>query len=246
MRATLRNLRKALLIAWKDSKIYYFSMPSLMMGLLFPGMMFVMFWLGRGMSLSDALPRLAALTAFFGGSSIGVTTIALERTQRTFDTQLAMPVSLFTLVLGKTIASFLFGFLVAAAPVAILLPFAGSGIQSPPLLIIAIAFSALSAAGLGMLLSAAARHMHEAMTPLNVIRIPMMFISGIFIPISAMPVTAKVAAYLMPLTHSMLSIRYAILGEGALRVYLLSLCGLSAYSLVFVAAAARRLGKSLA
>ena len=193
----MSDLRKAIQIARKDTKIYYFSAPTVMMGLLFPVLMFLTFWIGRGLSISEALPGLAALTVFFSGSSIGVTTLALERTKGTFDTQLAMPVSLLTIALGKTIASFSYGFIITILPVGILALVSQCQIMNPGLFLVSIAFSALASAGLGMVLSATAKHVHEAMTPLNLIRIPMMFISGLFTPIAN------------PNTHSRHSLYYA-------------------------------------
>lgn len=56
----VNQLRKAARIAWKDSKIYYFSPPSLMMGLLFPGMMFLTFWIGLDRSSMFGILRLPA------------------------------------------------------------------------------------------------------------------------------------------------------------------------------------------
>lgn len=239
---TLRNVTR---IAWKDSKIYYFSPPTLMMGLLFPVMMFLTFWIGRGLSVSDALPGLVALTVFFSGSSIGVTTIALERTKGTFDTQLSMPVSLLTIVFGKAVASFLYGLTTAIIPVVILALLARIQIVSPILLLIGIAFSALASAGFGLVLSATARHVHEAMTPLNVIRIPMMFISGLFIPITNLPNFLQVIAYIMPLTYSVSSLQYAVLGLGSMQTFLASIGGLAFYAVLFLIIAAKRLEKSL-
>lgn len=244
-KSIMNNLRKAARIAWKDSKIYYFSAPTVMMGLLFPVLMFLTFWIGRELSVSDALPGLAALTAFFSGSSIGVTTLALERTKGTFDTQVAMPVSLLMIALGKTIASFLYGFTIAVIPVGILALLSQSQIASPILLLIGIAFSALASAGLGMVLSATARHVHEAMIPLNIIRIPMMFISGLFTPITSLPSFLQGIAYIMPLTHTVSSLQYTILGLGSMQTFLASIGGLAFYAALFLIIAAKRLEKSL-
>jgi len=242
---TVKNLRKAVRIAWKDTRIYYFSAPTVMMGLLFPVLMFLTFWIGRGLSVSEALPGLAALTAFFSGSSIGVTTLALERTKGTFDTQLAMPVSLLTIALGKTIASFLYGFIITVIPVGVLVLLSKSQVANPMLLLVSVAFSALASAGLGMVLSASARHVHEAMTPLNLIRIPMMFISGLFAPITSLPSVIQGIAYIMPLTHTVSSLQYAILGLGDIQTFFVNIGVLTLYAVFFLITAAKRLEKSL-
>ena len=241
----MSDLRKAIQIARKDTKIYYFSAPTVMMGLLFPVLMFLTFWIGRGLSISEALPGLSALTVFFSGSSIGVTTLALERTKGTFDTQLAMPVSLLTIALGKTIASFSYGLVITIIPVGILALVSQCQIMNPGLFLVSIAFSALASAGLGMALSATAKHVHEAMTPLNLIRIPMMFISGLFTPIANLPIFIQGIAYIMPLTHCVSSLQYAILGSGNIQTFFINLGVLILYAVLFLIIAAKRLEKSL-
>ncbi len=245
IKSMIDDLRKSAIIAWKDVKIYYFSTPTVMMGLLFPILMFLTFWIGRGLSVSEALPRLAALTAFFSASSIGVTTLALERTKGTFDMQLAMPVSLLTIVLGKTIASFFYGFIITIIPVGFLTLASQHQIINPLLLLASITFSALASAGLGMALSASARHVHEAMTPLNLIRIPMMFISGLFFPITSLPSIVQAIAYLMPLTHMVSSFQYTTLGLGDAQTFFINIITLVLYAAIFLVIAAKRLEKSL-
>jgi len=241
----ISDLKKAFIIAQKDTKIYYFSTPTVMMGLLFPVLMFLTFWIGRGLSIYEALPGLAALTVFFSGSSIGVTTLALERTKGTFETQLAMPVSLLTIALGKTISSFVYGLVITIIPVGILALVSGCQITNVLLFVLSIVFSALASAGLGMTLSATAKHVHEAMTPLNLIRIPMMFISGLFTPIESLPVPLQVIAYIMPLTHCLSSLRYSILGVGSIYTFLINLSVLTLYAVIFLILAAKRLEKAL-
>ncbi|OYT66373.1 hypothetical protein B6U74_00895 [Candidatus Bathyarchaeota archaeon ex4484_205] len=241
----LKNLRKAVQIAWKDTRIYYFSTPTITMGLLFPLLMFLTFWVGRGLSISEALPGLAALTVFFSGSSIAVTTLALERTKGTFDTQLAMPVSLLIIALGKIIASFLYSFIITIIPVLALVFLSQPQVVNLALFFVSVIFSALASAGLGMLLSASARHVHEAMTPLNLIRIPMMFISGLFAPITSLPGVLQGVAYIMPLTHTVNSLQYAILGLGDIHTFLINIGVLVVYAVIFLIVATKRLENTL-
>lgn len=241
----VKILKKLVYIAWKDIRIYYFSAPTVMMGLLFPILMFLTFWIGKRFSIFEALPGLAALTVFFGGSSIGVTTLALERTKGTFDTQLAMPVSLLTIILGKSIASFLYGFIITVIPVGILMLISHHQVANPLLFLVSIILSAITSAGLGMILSASAKHVHEAMTPLNIMRIPMMFISGIFIPITTLPKFLQSIAYIMPLTHTVITLQHSIIGLWPIQTFLISIGVLFFYATIFMIIASKKLEKSL-
>jgi ABC-2 type transport system permease protein len=47
----------------------------------------------------------------------------------------------------------------------------------------------------------------EVIIPLNFFRIPLMFISGLFIPLNVMPQASLVLAFLSPLTHTLDLIR---------------------------------------
>ncbi len=239
-----KNIIKSFYIAWKDLRIYYSSPAALMMGLLFPILMFLTFWLGRNLPLSVALPGLAALTVFFGSSSIAVTTLALERAKNTFDTQISMPVPLIFLIIGKTIASCIYGFVITIIPISILALIA----KSPTnyfMFLTALTASSLCSSGLGMLLAATAKRVHEAMTPLNIIRIPMMFISGIFLPIESFPRYLQIIAYLMPLTYVVDSLKYSLIMQGTVKSYITDMVALIIFSAVFLVIATKRLNDTL-
>jgi ABC-2 type transport system permease protein len=45
------------------------------------------------------------------------------------------------------------------------------------------------------------------MMPLNFVRIPLLFISGVFIPIQELPLVGQAIAYLSPLTHTLVLVR---------------------------------------
>jgi ABC-2 type transport system permease protein len=53
----------------------------------------------------------------------------------------------------------------------------------------------------------------EVIIPLNFFRIPLMFISGIFIPLEQMPTVGIYAALLSPLTHTLDLLKLGIDGE---------------------------------
>jgi len=51
------------------------------------------------------------------------------------------------------------------------------------------------------------------MMPLNFFRIPLLFISGVYTPISELPASMQVVALISPLTHTVELARYALGGE---------------------------------
>jgi ABC-2 type transport system permease protein len=53
----------------------------------------------------------------------------------------------------------------------------------------------------------------QVMMPLNFVRIPLLFISGVYTPIRELPALMQVVSMLSPLTHTVELARYATGGE---------------------------------
>jgi len=86
-------------------------------------------------------------------------------------------------------------------------------IISAPSLIIGFVLSAFCFAMLGIMLAMFPReNVGDIMLLLNFIRLPLIFISGIFIPIESMPYWGQVAAMFSPLTYANDLVRFAYEG----------------------------------
>jgi ABC-2 type transport system permease protein len=118
---------------------------------------------------------------------------------------------MFAIVLGKALAGFFFGAILSVAYTAIMIPF--SPLPNLPLFFVAILFSSFTFSAFGLVLSAPFRDIPQAMPPATVVRIAMIFISGVFIPLVAMPMFLQVVAYAMPLTYSVDLLRQAMTGS---------------------------------
>lgn len=207
-------MRVAWAIGEKDIRIYYAKPPSLMFGILFPFSMFLSFVIGRNIPVDRAIPVLVAQTLFFASSSIGPVTIPLERRIRTFDRFLSAPVSLSTVLLGKTIAGFIYGAGVSTIPILIGVAFLQSNVTDFVALIAGMILSALGFAAMGiMFASIPGQGPGQIMMPLNFVRIPLLFISGVFIPIQDLPAWGQLLSMLSPLTHSIDLVRGGLGGQ---------------------------------
>ena len=113
----LARLRDELALAWtvavKDVKVYYLRPGMIMFGFLMPFFMFFSFSVKREMAAAEGVTRLLALTLFFTAAAAGPFIIPLERRIGTYDRLLAAPMSLPTLLLGKTSVGAFFGIVVA-------------------------------------------------------------------------------------------------------------------------------------
>jgi len=229
-----RETRVAWAIAVKDMRTYYTKPPSLMFGILFPFSLFLSFSIGRNMPLSTQIPILISQTLFFASSSIGPVVIPMERANQTFDRFLTSPVSLFSILFGKTLAGIIYGAGVSAIPVLVGMVFFSSQIVNIGAMIACFALSSLAFSALGiMFASIPGQTPGQVMMPLNFVRIPLLFISGVFTPIGQLPTWMQVVSMLSPLTHTVELARFA-LGEEAFFGPVFNIAILSVYAAVFL------------
>jgi ABC-2 type transport system permease protein len=238
----VEDLTRAVYIAEKDVKIYFLKGPNLIFGLLLPISLFLSFSIGRSVDVTFAIPGLVAIAAFFGAGAIQAISLPLERRTGTFTLLLTAPISLFAIVLGKALAGFIYGVILSLAYTAIMIPF--SPLPNLPLFFVGILFSSFTFSAFGLLLSAPFRDIPQAMPPATVVRIAMIFISGVFIPLAAMPTFLQVAAYAMPLTYAVDSLRQAMSGSINVQMFLVDLAAQVVYSLVFLAVTVQALKKT--
>jgi ABC-2 type transport system permease protein len=138
--------------------------------------------------------------------------VAREREQGTFDQLLVTPFRPAEIMAGKALPSVLIGMVQATTILLVAqlwfhIPFAGSFVT----LYAALIFFLLAAVGIGLLLSAVAATMQQAMLYGFVVMMPFALLSGLTTPISNMPEALQYFTLLNPL-------RYAI--EMVHRVYL--------------------------
>lgn len=235
-------MKRAVYIAEKDVRIYFFKGPNLIFGLLLPVSLFIAFSIGRTVDIVFAIPGLIAIAAFFGAGAIQAISLPLERRTGTFNLLLTAPISLFAIVLGKALAGFIYGVVLSLAYAAIMVPF--SPLPNLPLFFVGIVFSSFTFSAFGLLLSAPFRDIPQAMPPATVVRIAMIFISGVFISLAAMPTFLQVLAYALPLTYSVDSLRQAMTGSINIQMFLIDLAAQVFFSLVFLAVTAQVLKRT--
>jgi ABC-2 type transport system permease protein len=123
-----------------------------------------------------------------------------------------------------------------------MIPF--SPLPNLPLFFVGILFSSFTFSAFGLLLSAPFRDIPQAMPPATVVRIAMIFISGVFMPLVAMPTFLQIVAYALPLTYSVDSLRQAMSGSINTQMFLIDLAAQVFYSLVFLAVTLQVLKKT--
>ncbi|HHU79183.1 MAG TPA: ABC transporter permease, partial [Clostridiales bacterium] len=172
-----------------------------------------------GMNMSDIrtlLPGLMAMSVLFGTTSMLAVTITFERKCRSFDRLLLAPISLSTMVTAKLSGAILFGLFNAFVPVlyaSFFVDFVGINWGA---VLLAVFLIAVTSALLGLTIAVSAKEVFEAQTFSNFFRFPMLFLCGLFFPISSLPIFLQPLSYLLPLTYGTDLLKGAILGSGML------------------------------
>ena len=189
-------------IAKKDITIYYLKPNIIVSGLLFPLFMFLAFAAGKNAPLGTLIPGLIAVTLLFSSSTIEPVSIPIERRTKTFERLVAAPVSLHSIVFGESLSGFIYSMGIAMVPLAVGLAVFGTAIANPVELIVGMLLTALCFSTMGTLFAAyPTESPGDIMSMLNLVRLPLIFVSGTFIPLDALPDAGKVIALISPLTY---------------------------------------------
>jgi ABC-2 type transport system permease protein len=196
-------------IAWwnilhKDIRTYYLKPPNISWGLLFPFAWASMFLLRSQRSvesLGEILPGVVAVSVLFGTTSMLAVAITFEKRTRSFERLLLAPLPLEAIMLAKTSGAILFGSLNAVVPVLLTAALA----SLPPIawtqFAAATVLMAVACTFLGLFIAVAVSEVFEAQTFSNFFRFPMVFLCGLFIPVTSLPWFLQPLAFALPLTY---------------------------------------------
>lgn len=216
----------------KDMRIYYAKGQVILAGILWPGFMFLAFAVGRQMSVEALMPGLIGVTVFFTCSAMSPIIFPIESTSRTLERLASCPVSVGTILLGDLLASALTGLVVTIIPVAAALAL-GVSFTQPLLLLAAILLSSLCFSAMALLFSVPVTSSPAPIQMLStLVRFPLMFISGIFIPLSQLPAVAKGISLISPLTY-FTDLARSAMGETGCYSALVNVSAIVAFTVVF-------------
>ena len=225
-----------LAVAKKDAKIYYLKAPVLIYGILFPASLFLAFAIGRGIPFERLLPGLMGMTLFFTSSSATPIVIPWETRMRTLERLISSPASISSIILGDILAGFGYGLTISIIPLAIGAFISGARLVNPFIMSVDLVLGAFCFSALGALLSSLPTdNPSNVMMLSNLVRLPLIFISGVFIPIERMPGWGRAAALASPLTYVGDLARHSLLNEGCYPVTL-DVAMISAFGIAFTAA----------
>jgi len=234
LRRTLLALRRTLAVAKKNARIYYFKPPVLIFGVLFPFFLFLAFSIGRAINPAELVPSLLGMTILFTASSVGPLITPWERQAGTYERLLTIPLSSWHIVWGDVGSSFVYGLIILLLPLSLGIWFFQATPLYPGAFIMIVFLSIICFSALGAALAALpASQVSNAMMFANLVRLPMVFVSGVFVPLTDIPRWGRVVASISPLSYTMDLLRWSF-GEAAYFSKLTSCLILTGYSLLFL------------
>ena len=203
-------------IMLKDFRNYYLKPPNISWGIVFPFAWMLMFFLKSQtpVDVRTILPGIMAMSILFGTTSLLSVTITFERRSRSFDRLLLSPIGLTWLMLAKTLGAILFGIVNAFVPILMALFFINLSNIDWGIVILSVIFIAVTSTFLGLFVAVSVSEVFEAQTFSNFFRFPMVFLCGLFIPISQLPVFLRPVSYIVPLTYGADMLKTAINQNG--------------------------------
>jgi len=234
--SVLGQMRRSLTIARKDIRLYYSKGPVVIFGILFPVFLFLSFSIGRNLTVDSMMPGLLGMILFFTATAISPIVVPWEAQARTLERLMSSPVKTETIILGGILASTAFGMGISLVAIVFGLGM-GAQISNALVFSVAVILSALCFASLGSIFSAPPTSMPATSNMIaSVVKFPVIFISGVFIPLAELPGWGQAIAYISPLTYFTDIARISMQGQGYLPIAV-DLLALLAFTLLFTVAA---------
>jgi len=191
-------------ILLKDMRAYYLKPPNISWGILFPFAWTAMFFIKSGSGLEripSLLPGVMGVSVLFGTTSMLAVTVTFEKKGRSFERLLLAPIPLEILMLAKTAGAILFGTANAFVPLVMASFLADLSGVNWTVLAGAVLLIAASSTFLGLFIAVSVSEVFEAQTFSNFFRFPMIFLCGLFFPVSHLPLWLRPLSYALPLTY---------------------------------------------
>lgn len=212
-------MRNVYYIAKKDFYQYFIKPATISWGIIFP-IVFATAFIVRGRDISFLAPGLVAIASFFGATSMASTSITFERRFKEFERLILAPLKYWEIAMGKIVGSLAFGFFVSLVTAFITLPFLGIHLGDPIFLLLATILASVAFSSMGVFIAIIIKDPRNIMIVINSIRLPMIFVSGVFVPLSASPPILQIISLFMPLTYAVELLRFSFTHVAFLSIWL--------------------------
>ncbi len=209
----MSQITRALFISRKDVESYYGKPPLITWGLMFPAVLMLALYVKNPATYLIVAPGIVGMTMLFGNTSMAAIVITWEKRSGTLQRLLLAPVTARTIVLGKAASAAAYGAATSLVLTLGLVLVLKMPMVRPDCFAAGVVLGAGTFALLGLTVAVRVREVFEAMTLLNFFRFPLLFISGVFMPLRDLPVWARPIAMVSPLTHVVELLRFGVTGQ---------------------------------
>jgi ABC-2 type transport system permease protein len=192
------------------------------------------------------IPGVIGMILSFITSILTATTIVRERERGTIEQLIVTPIRSWELIVGKLLPYVILGFIETFEILLIGhwwfgVPIRGSG----GLIILTSGLFLMSSLGIGLFASTMANTQQEAMMTVMMFNLPMIFLSGFFFPIAAMPKFLQVVSLAIPLRYYLIIIRSLLIKGVGIAAIQNEVIALVIFGTVIMGAASLRFRKRL-
>jgi len=215
-------LKETYYVMWGDLKFMRHNLLNLFISSIMGPLLYLLafgYGLGRGLEVDGLpyiafiIPGIAALTSLSASFSAVSTRLNTQRLYyRSLDELLMCPISISSLVLGKSMHGVIRGLISSCIIFAMGLVMVPDHLHITALYAVTITLSCFTFSFLGVS-AALLANTHQAMATFsNLVILPMTFLCGTFFAVDSLPQVFQAALYALPLTHSSVTVRAAALG----------------------------------
>jgi len=192
------------------------------------------------------IPGVIGMILSFITTILTATTIVRERERGTIEQLIVTPIRSWELIVGKLMPYVILAFIetfeiLIIGHLVFEVPVRGSLL----LITLASGLFLMSSLGIGLFASTIANTQQEAMLTVLMFNLPMIFLSGFFFPIQAMPKFLQLVSYAIPLRYYLVVIRALLLKGVGIAAIQSELISLTIFGIVIMGAAALRFRKRL-
>jgi len=229
------QVRAAWVVTKKNARVYYLKPPVIIYGMIFPAFFFLAFATGHDAPVERLVPGIIAMALFITASAVGPLETPWERQARTYERLVTSPAALPTILAGDVLSGLLFGAVLTLVALVGALALTPARIVAPLELAAGWVLGAAAFSALGVMLSAPATEgPSQANLLSNLVRLPLIFVSGVFMPHGSMPAWAQALSPISPLSYCADLVRVGFGDEAYFSVTtdVLALVGFTGVSLV--------------
>jgi imidazolonepropionase-like amidohydrolase/ABC-type multidrug transport system permease subunit len=232
MAAYLAFIRLNLRLAFRERSVLFFNY-------VFPLIFFFAFgqFMGSGNADAGAMLRVVPMVIVIGilGSGLfgaGIRAVA-EREAGILRRYKVTPISPAPILVGSMVTGWLL-YLPSAALVILLAHYAhGMPLPSRPLsLFLLISIACFSFRAIGLIVASVANSVAESNVLIQILYMPMLFLSGATVPVSSLPPSAQIVAQFLPASYLNTGVQHVMLRSQGIAANLESVAGLVATALI--------------